>query len=77
MRPRWLRRRRSRWAGARWWGQTVHVWQEGMTSVDLPPVYRDIVDVVGDAPAPLRAKQIMPRVGLAAVTLKIEGLMIL
>ncbi|MBQ1156688.1 hypothetical protein KBZ21_00640 [Streptomyces sp. A73] len=57
--------------------QTVHVWQEGMTSVDLPPVYRDIVDVVDDAPAPLQAKQIVPRGVLAAVTLKIEGPVIL
>ncbi|WP_275522482.1 hypothetical protein [Streptomyces oceani] len=41
-----------------------------MTSVDLPPVYRDIVDVVDDAPASLQAKQIVPRLGLAAVTSK-------
>lgn len=53
--------------------QTVTVWREAMTSVDLPPVYRDIVDVVDDAPGPVQAKQIVPRIGLPAQTSKIEG----
>jgi uncharacterized coiled-coil protein SlyX len=53
--------------------QTVTVWREGMTSADLPPVYRDIVDVIDDAPEPVQAKQIVPRIGLPAQTSKIEG----
>jgi hypothetical protein len=53
--------------------QTVHVWREGMTSGDLPPVYRDIVDVIDDAPEAVRAKQVVPRIGLPAQTAKIEG----
>lgn len=52
--------------------QTVTVWREGMTSADLPPVYRDIVDVVDDAPRPVQAKQVVPRIGLPAQTSKIE-----
>lgn len=53
--------------------QTVTAWREGMTSADLPPVYRDIVDVIDDAPKPVQAKQIVPRIGLPAQTSKIEG----
>ncbi|MFE4688366.1 hypothetical protein ACFRNJ_47740 [Streptomyces sp. NPDC056721] len=53
--------------------QTVAVWREGMTSTDLPPVYRDIVDVIDDAPEPVQAKRIVPRIGLPAQTSKIEG----
>ncbi|MFJ8013806.1 hypothetical protein [Streptomyces sp. NPDC096339] len=53
--------------------QTVTVWREGTTSADLPPVYRDIVDVIDDAPEPVQAKQIVPRIGLPAQTSKIEG----
>ncbi|MER5540423.1 hypothetical protein [Streptomyces mirabilis] len=34
---------------------------------------RDIVEVVADAPEPVRAKQIVPRIGLPAETGKIEG----
>ncbi|MBA4867143.1 hypothetical protein H1V43_38850 [Streptomyces sp. PSKA54] len=52
--------------------QTVHVWRESMTSTDLPPVYRDIVDVIDDAPGPVQAKQVVPRIGLPAQTSKIE-----
>jgi hypothetical protein len=36
-------------------------------------VYRDIVEVVADASDPMQAKQIVPRIGLPAVTAKIEG----
>ncbi len=35
-----------------------------MGSEVLPWVYRDIVEVVADAPGPVRAKQIVPRIGL-------------
>jgi hypothetical protein len=53
--------------------QTVVAWREGMSSADLPPVYRDIVDVIDDAPGPVQAKQIVPRIGLPVRTSKIEG----
>ncbi|MEV0925979.1 hypothetical protein AB0I99_12725 [Streptomyces spongiicola] len=43
-----------------------------MTSTDLPPVCRDIVDVVDDAPGPVQAKQVVPRIGLPPRTSKIE-----
>ncbi|MCX5315863.1 hypothetical protein [Streptomyces sp. NBC_00154] len=52
---------------------TVPNWQPGMMSDVLPSVYRDIVEVVADAPGPVRAKQIVPRIGLPAETGKIEG----
>ncbi|AWK09799.1 hypothetical protein DDQ41_13735 [Streptomyces spongiicola] len=52
--------------------QTVMPWREGMTSTDLPPVCRDIVDVVDDAPGPVQAKQVVPRIGLPPRTSKIE-----
>ncbi|WP_112471290.1 hypothetical protein [Streptomyces triticisoli] len=52
---------------------TVPNWQPGMGAEVLPRVYRDIVEVVADAPEPVRAKQIVPRIGLPAETGKIEG----
>ncbi|WP_371638817.1 hypothetical protein [Streptomyces virginiae] len=52
---------------------TVPNWQPGMMPDVLPSVYRDIVEVVADAPGPVRAKQIVPRIGLPAETGKIEG----
>ncbi|MGI5254173.1 hypothetical protein [Actinacidiphila glaucinigra] len=52
---------------------TVPNWQPGMGSEVLPSVYRDILEVVADAPGPVRAKQIVPRIGLPAETGKIEG----
>ncbi|MEU6757775.1 hypothetical protein [Streptomyces sp. NPDC046685] len=52
---------------------TVPNWQPGMGADVLPSVYRDIVEVVADAPGPVRAKQIVPRIGLPAETGKIEG----
>ncbi|MEU8975619.1 hypothetical protein AB0D11_41560 [Streptomyces monashensis] len=52
---------------------TVPNWQPGMGAEALPRVYRDIVEVVADAPGPVRAKQIVPRIGLPAETGKIEG----
>jgi len=52
---------------------TVPNWHPGMGSDVLPAVYRDIVEVVADAPGPVRAKQIVPRIGLPAETGKIEG----
>ncbi|GHA48952.1 hypothetical protein GCM10010329_84080 [Streptomyces spiroverticillatus] len=48
-------------------------WREGLTADVLPDVYRDIVEVIADASAPMQAKQIAPRIGLPAVTGKIEG----
>ncbi|MET9879165.1 hypothetical protein ABZZ36_31745 [Actinacidiphila glaucinigra] len=45
---------------------TVPNWQPGMTSDVLPSVYRDILEVVADAPGPIRARQIVPRIGLPA-----------
>ncbi|MFF8911680.1 hypothetical protein [Streptomyces olivaceoviridis] len=52
---------------------TVPNWQLGMGAEVLPRVYRDIVEVVADAPGPIRAKQIVPRIGLPAEAGKIEG----
>jgi hypothetical protein len=48
-------------------------WREGLTADVLPDVYRDIVEVIADASSPMQAKQIVPRIGLPAVTGKIEG----
>ncbi|MCX4615699.1 hypothetical protein OHB25_56590 [Streptomyces mirabilis] len=52
---------------------TVPNWQPGMASEVLLRAYRDILEVVADAPGPIRAKQIVPRIGLPAETGKIEG----
>lgn len=52
---------------------TVPNWQPGMSADVLPQIYRDILEVVADAPGPVRAKQIVPRIGLPAETGKIEG----
>jgi hypothetical protein len=48
-------------------------WREGLSVDVLPDVYRDIVEIVADATKPMQAKQIVPRIGLPAVTAKIEG----
>jgi hypothetical protein len=48
-------------------------WREGLAVDALPDVYRDILEVVADASGPMQAKQIVPRIGLPAVTAKIEG----
>lgn len=48
-------------------------WQPGMGPEILPQVYQDIVEVVADAPGPVRAKQVVPRIGLPTETGKIEG----
>lgn len=48
-------------------------WRDGLSVEVLPDVYRDIVEVLADAPGPMQAKQIVPRIGLPAVTAKIEG----
>jgi hypothetical protein len=48
-------------------------WREGLTADVLPDVYRDIVEVIADSSSPMQAKQIVPRIGLPAVTGKIEG----
>ena len=47
-------------------------WQ-GLSVDALPDVYRDIVEVVADTSSAMQAKQIVPRIGLPAVTAKIEG----
>ncbi|MEV6949707.1 hypothetical protein AB0N07_48995 [Streptomyces sp. NPDC051172] len=47
--------------------------REGLSPDVLPDVYRDIVEVVADAPGPVQAKQVVPRIGLPAVAAKIEG----
>ncbi|MBB6415061.1 hypothetical protein [Streptomyces sp. AK010] len=52
---------------------SVPKWQPGMEPGVLPRVYQDILEVVGDAPGPVRAKQVAPRIGLPAETGKIEG----
>ena len=52
---------------------TVPNWQPGMGMDVLPSDYRDIVEVVADAPGPVRAKQIVPRIGLPPSAAKIEG----
>lgn len=51
----------------------VPKWQPGMDVSVLPRVYQDILEVVADAPGPVRAKQVVPRIGLPAQTGKIEG----
>lgn len=35
---------------------TVPPWWEGLVVAVLPDVYRDIVEVIADAPGPLQAK---------------------
>lgn len=52
---------------------TVPKWQPGMDAAVLPREYRDILEVVSDAPGPVRAKQIVPRIGLPVTSGKIEG----
>ncbi|WP_234391893.1 hypothetical protein [Streptomyces sp. WM6378] len=46
----------------------VPPWREGLVTTVLPDVYRDIMEVIADAPGPLQAKQIVPRIGLPATT---------
>ncbi|AJT62563.2 hypothetical protein T261_0874 [Streptomyces lydicus] len=74
---KWPGRRRTPSRGGGGWVvgvQTVTAWREGMTRVDLPPVYRGIVDGVDDAPGAVQAKQIVPKIGLPAQTSKIEAM---
>ncbi|MER5601091.1 hypothetical protein [Streptomyces sp. NPDC002265] len=52
---------------------TVPSRQPGMGTVALPHVYRDVMEVVANAPGPVRAKQIVPRIGLPAEPGKTEG----
>ncbi|WP_372345527.1 hypothetical protein [Streptomyces sp. KL116D] len=51
---------------------SVPNWQPGMGIEVLPTAYRDIIEVVQDAPEPVRAKQVVPRIGLPAEVGKIE-----
>ncbi|WP_369228996.1 hypothetical protein AB5J56_00815 [Streptomyces sp. R21] len=46
--------------------------RERLTADVLPDVHRDIVEVVADAAGPMQAKQIVPRIGLPAVTTAIS-----
>ncbi|MFF1715126.1 hypothetical protein [Streptomyces sp. NPDC058268] len=52
---------------------TVPNRRPGVDTSALPRIYREIVEVVRDAPGPVRAKQIVPRIGLPAEVGKIEG----
>ncbi|MGW7067071.1 hypothetical protein ACWGII_18625 [Streptomyces sp. NPDC054855] len=52
---------------------TVPHWRQGLSAAVLPDVYRDIIEVLTDAAKPMQAKQIVPRIGLPAVTGRIEG----
>ncbi|WP_327359494.1 hypothetical protein [Streptomyces sp. NBC_01304] len=52
---------------------TVPHWRQGLSAAVLPDVYPDIIEVLTDAAKPMQAKQIVPRIGLPAVTGKIEG----
>ncbi|GAA1929596.1 hypothetical protein GCM10009716_41580 [Streptomyces sodiiphilus] len=52
---------------------SVPKWQPGIDAGVLPREYRDILEVVSDAPGPVRAKQIVPRIGLPVRSGKIEG----
>lgn len=52
---------------------TVPKWQPGMGVDVLPREYRDMLEVIADAPGPVRAKQVVPRIGLPAQPGKIEG----
>lgn len=52
---------------------TVPHRQPGVGLEVLPADYRDIVEVVTDAPGPIRAKQVVPRVGLVVSAGRIEG----
>jgi len=54
-------------------GRVVPAWRAGLDAGVLPGLYRDLVEVVTDAPGPVQAKQIVPRVGLPATTAGIEG----
>ncbi|MEU3202267.1 hypothetical protein [Streptomyces sp. NPDC006996] len=51
---------------------SVPKWQPGMEAIVLPRVYQDILEVVDDAPGPVRAKQVVPRIGLPVENGKIE-----
>lgn len=51
----------------------VPPWREDLVAQALPDVYRDIVEIVADAPNPLQAKQTEPRIGPEATTAKTDG----
>ncbi|MEU6323165.1 hypothetical protein [Streptomyces sp. NPDC047009] len=51
---------------------SVPKWQPGMETSALPRVYQDILEIVDDAPGPVRAKQVVPRIGLPVENGKIE-----
>jgi len=49
---------------------TVSKWQAGMGAEVLPRAYRSILEVVQDAPGPVRAKQVAPRIETTRAKLK-------
>ncbi|MFF4403198.1 hypothetical protein [Streptomyces sp. NPDC001404] len=54
--------------------QTVPSWRPGLEASVLPKTYQDLLEVLGDAGSPLRAKQIAVGIGLGSENLsKIEG----
>lgn len=53
---------------------TVPPWRPGMTPSELPTAYRDAVEILADAAAPMRAGQIAGAMGLEDSAAKREGL---
>ncbi|MCC2280076.1 hypothetical protein LKL35_32320 [Streptomyces sp. ET3-23] len=54
--------------------QTVPSWRPGLETSVLPAAYQDLLEVLGDAGGPLRAKQIAVGIGLGSENLsKVEG----
>ncbi|MFI2078102.1 hypothetical protein [Streptomyces triculaminicus] len=54
--------------------QTVSSWRPRLEASVLPPAYQDLLEVLGDAGGPLRAKQIAVGIGLGSGEFsKIEG----
>jgi hypothetical protein len=53
---------------------TVPPWRPGMRASALPEAYRDAVEILADAAAPMRAGQIAVAMGLQASAAKREGL---
>jgi len=53
---------------------TVPEWQAGVAEAVLPVAYRDVLEVLADAGAPLRAKQVAAALGLGGEPRSVEGL---
>ncbi|MGW3985382.1 hypothetical protein [Streptomyces mirabilis] len=54
--------------------QTVLPWHAGLDISALPRAYQDLVEVLSDAPGPLRAGQVAAAAGLSTDKSKVEGL---